>query len=164
VPAGVIATAATPVATTNKVAVVSALKPLACQEFIDQAKSGTYRGRQVIDPNLKYKQGNFTRQTTTEHPFWISIHNKKFDPVRFGIFDDGYYYEYALGKIWTDILKKASPGSRVLDVGYVALCCITLRYVTLRFYHYCALFYSVLLFCCVADPKSGGIFPTSLVL
>jgi hypothetical protein len=120
VSAGVLAAVATPVATTtNKVAVVSALKPISCQKFIDEAKRGTYRGRQVIDPNLK--KGRFTRQTTTEHPFWISIHNKQFDNVRWGIYENGWYYERALEKIWTDILREASPGSRVLDVGYVAL-------------------------------------------
>jgi hypothetical protein len=106
----------TPV-TTNKVAVVSALKAIACQEFIDEAKSGTYRGRQVIDPNLK--KGRFTRQTTTEHPFWISLHNKEFDKTRWYIYENGSYYERSLGKIWTDVLREASPGSRVLDVGYV---------------------------------------------
>jgi hypothetical protein len=103
--------------TTNKVAVVSALKAIACQEFIDEAKSGTYRGRQVIDPNLK--KGRFTRQTTTEHPFWISLHNKEFDKTRWYIYENGSYYERSLGNIWTDVLREASPGSRVLDVGYV---------------------------------------------
>jgi hypothetical protein len=147
---GVLAAIAAPVATTtNKVAVVSALKPIFCQEFIDEAKSGTYRGRQVIDPNLK--KGRFTRQTTTEHPFWISIHNKEFDNVRWGIYENGYYYERALGKIWTDILREASPGSRVLDVGYVAL-----RFTFLQLL--CSVLYHLLLFCCVADHSRAEFF------
>jgi hypothetical protein len=43
--------------------------------------------------------------------------------VRWGIYENGYYYERVLTKIWTNILTEASPGSRVLDVGYVALLC-----------------------------------------
>jgi hypothetical protein len=71
-----------PVATTNKkVGVLSAaLKPLACQEFIGEAKSGMYRGENFVDPNLEQ---SFIRQTITEHPFWISVHNKEFDRVRY---------------------------------------------------------------------------------
>jgi TolA-binding protein len=77
VPASVLAAIAAPVATTNKKAgVVSALKPLVCQEFIGEAKSGMYRGQNFIDPNLEQ---SFIRQTITEHPFWISVHNKEFD-------------------------------------------------------------------------------------
>jgi hypothetical protein len=113
------------------------LKPIACQELIDEVKkSGAYRDRKVIDPNLKH--GSFTRQTITEHPFWISVHNKEFDKTRWTIHKKGRYYEFALGKIWTNILRDASPGSRVLDVGYVAL-----RYVA--FLQFCLSF--VLLLC-----------------
>jgi hypothetical protein len=128
------ATVAAPAATaTNKVAVVSAsapLKPIACQELIDEVKkSGAYRNRKVIDPNLKH--GSFTRQTITEHPFWISVHNKEFDKTRWTIHAKGRYYEFALGKIWTNILREASPGSRVLDVGYVAFLQLCLSFVLL---------------------------------
>jgi hypothetical protein len=142
---------AAPVATTNKKAgVVSALKPLVCQEFIEETKSGMYRGKNFIDPNLEQ---SFIRQTTTERPFWISVHNKEFDTVSFGLFENGWYYEKVLAKIWTNILREASPGSRVLDVGYVAL-----RYVSTTCV-LCSTYYHVLLFCCVGDPRSGGIFP-----
>jgi hypothetical protein len=116
------AAVAAPVATTtktNKAAVASsALEPLACQEFLDKVKAGTYRDR-VKDPNLK--QGRFTRRTITEHPFWISVHHEMFDKTRWTIFKKGRYYEHSLAKIWTTILREASPGSRVLDVGYVTL-------------------------------------------
>jgi hypothetical protein len=128
-----VAVAAPAATATNKVAVVSAsapLKPIACQELIDEVKkSGAYRDRKVIDPNLKH--GSFTRQTITEHPFWISVHNKEFDKTRWTIHKKGRYYEFALGKIWTNILREASPGSRVLDVGYVAFLQLCLSFVLL---------------------------------
>jgi cell division protein FtsB len=102
----------TSVSTANK----SGLEPMACQDFIDRVKSGTYPVA-VKDPNMK--KGRFTRRTITEHPFWISVHHEKFDPTRWTIYQKGRYYEHSLGKIWTDILRQATPGSRVLDVGYV---------------------------------------------
>jgi cell division protein FtsB len=96
----------------------SGLEPIACQDFIDGVKAGTYKVA-VKDPNMK--KGRFTRRTITENPFWISVHHEKFDPTRWTIYQKGRYYEHSLAKIWTDILRQATPGSRVLDVGYVTI-------------------------------------------
>ena len=90
-----------------------AIRPLNCQEFLQQVHDKTYPV-EVLDPNVGT---NYTRMTITEHPFWISVHRHKFDRVRWGIYTDGRYYEKALEQVWSNILRNASPGARILDVG-----------------------------------------------
>jgi hypothetical protein len=110
------------------------IQPLACHDFLRQVHRGSYRipvnvhdpnhkneGYRVAvdDPNLK--KGHFKRQTTTEFPFTISLHHEAYDRRRWNIYKHGQYYQHARENIWTDILRKASPGARVIDIGYVTV-------------------------------------------
>jgi len=89
------------------------IEPLDCAQFVQQVHDKTYPVK-VNDPN---RGVNYTRMTTTEQPFSISVHKEEFDKTRWGIYKDGRYYEKALEKIWSNILKESGPGARVLDVG-----------------------------------------------
>jgi hypothetical protein len=108
------------------------IQPLRCQDFLRQVTYGSYRvpvnvhdpnhkkeGYRVTvkDPNLK--KGHFNRRTTTEFPFMISLHHEAYDRRRWNIYKHGQYYQHARANIWTDILKEASPGAHVIDIGYV---------------------------------------------
>jgi hypothetical protein len=122
------------------------IQPLACHDFLRQVHRGSYRipvnvhdpnhkneGYRVTveDPNLK--KGHFKRQTTTEFPFTISLHHEAYDRRRWNIYKHGQYYQHARANIWTDILKKARPGARVIDIGYVKKCnVICFAYIALR--------------------------------
>eukprot|EP00525_Craspedostauros_australis_P009140 CAMPEP_0198123710 /NCGR_PEP_ID=MMETSP1442-20131203/38165_1 /TAXON_ID= /ORGANISM="Craspedostauros australis, Strain CCMP3328" /LENGTH=336 /DNA_ID=CAMNT_0043782955 /DNA_START=238 /DNA_END=1248 /DNA_ORIENTATION=- len=58
------------------------------------------------------------RETTGEHPFWISLHSKEFDPGRWMIMERGQYYEFILEEIWEHLLSKANGDKlHVMDVG-----------------------------------------------
>jgi hypothetical protein len=111
------------------------IQPLYCHDFLRQVNLGSYRvPMNVHDPNHKkegyrvtvkdpngrkhnLEKGQFIRETITEFPFWISLHHEKFDHRRWNIYKHGQYYQRALEEIWTDILKEASPGARVIDIG-----------------------------------------------
>jgi hypothetical protein len=108
------------------------IQPLACNDFLHQVRYGSYRVPvNVHDPNHKRegyrvtvkdpneKKGVHRRQTTTEFPFFISLHHEQHDHRRWNIYKHGQYYQHAREEIWTDILKEASPGAHVIDVGYV---------------------------------------------
>jgi hypothetical protein len=115
------------------------IQPLACRDFLRQVKHGSYHfpfnvhdpnhkkeGYRVTvkDPNLK--KGVQSRRTTTEFPFFISLHHEAYDKRRWNIYKNGQYYQHAKEDIWIDILKEASPGAHVIDIGYVLLymlCC-----------------------------------------
>lgn len=56
-------------------------------------------------------------RTKTEHPFLIALHKQKHDKVRWDIVTYGRYYEWGLEDVWAKILKKALPGSHIVDVG-----------------------------------------------
>jgi hypothetical protein len=119
----------------SKVVVATAptmIQPLACHDFIRQVRGGSYRvpvnvhdpnhkneGYRVTvkDPNLK--SGPLSRLTTTEFPFHISLHHEEYDRRRWNIYKHGSYYQHAREQIWTDILRDASPGAHVIDIGYV---------------------------------------------
>jgi hypothetical protein len=105
---------------------VAGIDPIACSSFLESVRSETYP---VVfrDPNREhlpdgtFNQTNFTRMTLTENPFWISVHHRMADKVRWTMFKEGKYYEWALENLWRDVLKESGPGARVLDVGYVLL-------------------------------------------
>jgi hypothetical protein len=113
------------------------IQPLACADYLRQVHRGSYRfPMNVHDPNHKnegyrvtvkdpnVKKGHFKRLTTTEFPFTISLHHEAYDRRRWKIYQHGEYYQRARANILTDLLKEASPGARVIDIGYVMLCCL----------------------------------------
>jgi hypothetical protein len=118
-------TKATSSSDNNKVS-VAGIDPIACSSFLESVRKGTYP---VVfqDPNReqlpggKFNKTDFTRMTLTENPFWISVHHRMADKVRWTMYKEGKYYEWALEKLWSDVLKKSGPGARILDVGYVLL-------------------------------------------
>ena len=110
----------------------TSIQPLACADFLRQVHRGSYRiPINVHDPNHKNegyrvtvkdpneKKGHFKRLTTTEFPFTISLHHEAYDKRRWKIYQHGEYYQRARANILTDILKEASPGAHVIDIGYV---------------------------------------------
>jgi hypothetical protein len=118
------------------------IQPLVCHDFLRQVKYGSYRiplnvhdphhkkeGYRVTvrDPNLR--TGILRRRTTTEFPFTISLHHEEYDKSRWNIYKHGQYFQHAKETIWTDILKEASPGAHIIDIGYVimfAVCYVAL--------------------------------------
>jgi FkbM family methyltransferase len=66
------------------------------------------------DPN----QGEmFARWTTTNPPFFISVHNFHYDRLRKVVYETGKYYEDDIISIFIEILRDAPPNHRVVDVG-----------------------------------------------
>jgi FkbM family methyltransferase len=67
-------------------------------------------------------------RTDTMYPFLVSLHNQKFDPVRWDIYLYGRYYERALEELWGMLLllhptpqpvtnRQSSSPPHVVDVG-----------------------------------------------
>jgi FkbM family methyltransferase len=85
-------------------------RPVDCEHLL-------YRSRIIgttIDPN----DGEMlARWTTTNPPFFVSIHNFKYDLTRRDIYEKGEYYETQLSATFSTILKDAPANSRVVDVG-----------------------------------------------
>jgi len=89
-------------------------RPMDCHDFLKQ----TFEGKgPVEDPNHGQLFGRMTSPNETKHPFWINIHTKLFDPRRYEVWTEGYYYEKVLTGIFQDILEDAPANGRVLDVG-----------------------------------------------
>jgi hypothetical protein len=110
---------------------VAGIDPITCSSFLESVRSETYPVH-FRDPNREtlpdgtFNHTSFTRMTLTENPFWISVHHRMADRVRWTMYREGTYYEKALEKLWKGILKESGPGARILDVGYVLL--VTLVY------------------------------------
>lgn len=112
----VAATTTTDLSTFTIASTSTPVEPLACRDFLHQVKAHTYPVK-VQDPNIQ--RDTYILKTKTAHPFRMSFHHEVFDRPRWEIYKKGFYYEHTLEQIWTDILEKAEPGARVLDVGYV---------------------------------------------
>ena len=84
------------------------IEEVSCPMIFQQEKENTLNKNQGSPPLQKY--------TKTSPPFWISIHNKRFDPRRFVIFVEGLYYEGGITDLFHKILDKKVPGL-VLDIG-----------------------------------------------
>ena len=57
------------------------------------------------------------RWTVVERPFFVSVHNENYDPVRWSIMNFGYYYEAVLTNFFYEVLLNVPENPRVLDVG-----------------------------------------------
>jgi FkbM family methyltransferase len=83
--------------------------PVSCSRVLMQVRNG-----ETTDPN----QGKlYSRYTSASKPsFWVSVHNQKYDGVRYEIFEgSGHYYERSLSDAFTQVLS--GKQGRVLDVG-----------------------------------------------
>lgn len=87
-------------------------KPLDCQSFLKKARQPGIET--VEDPNNGILHG---KQVEIDPKFWISLHNKEFDDVRWHLMEFGLYYERALSEAFVEVLANSPPGSRVVDVG-----------------------------------------------
>ena len=58
----------------------------------------------------------FARRTTTEVPFWISVHDENYDKLQWSIMLKGSYYERMLTNVAMSHLNGVEP-SLVMDVG-----------------------------------------------
>jgi FkbM family methyltransferase len=70
--------------------------------------------------NENINQGQiYVRYTIEEPQFFISLHNKNYDKVRYKIMKNGFFYERALSDCFREVLSRSSKngGSRVLNVG-----------------------------------------------
>ena len=78
-----------------------------------------FRASSSNEPNL-FSQ-NHTMIPIDKSPsdttFYVSIHPKSYDNVRWFLFDKHRYYEYYTEHAWKDILQRAPQGARILDVG-----------------------------------------------
>lgn len=51
-------------------------------------------------------------------PFWITLHKRKFDPLRWiSIMENGDYYEHGISDIFAEILRDQTTKGTVIDVG-----------------------------------------------
>jgi Methyltransferase FkbM domain len=98
---------------------------LHCESLLRDARENRLDFR---DPNARQQPSSYQRRTRpakagddddggTSRTFWISLHVKAFDPVRWIIMTNGAYYEKTLEAIWRQVLKDSPSHSRVLDVG-----------------------------------------------
>jgi FkbM family methyltransferase len=83
--------------------------PVSCFDLLEEVKAGS-----IEDPNMGRVH---VRKTETNPPFYISLHNEEFDPLRWEIMTVGSYYETALTEAFQEILKTSPRDTRVIDVG-----------------------------------------------
>jgi len=86
--------------------------PVSCSKVLRNARTNS---NITLDPN----QGKlFARYTIDEPHFFISVHEKQYDKVRYKMFElDGTYYERALSNCFRQVLSASTSHKRVLDVG-----------------------------------------------
>jgi FkbM family methyltransferase len=83
--------------------------PVDCIHLMEQSQKS-----EIPDPN----HGELlARWTSTNPPFFISVHAFHYDKLRKVIYVTGQYYEQDLSHVFHQILKDAPPNSRVIDVG-----------------------------------------------
>ena len=116
-------TAATTKSTSNAVGyqpetVVATIPDTYREALVDCAKIRQQHA-DVEDPNadIAEREKYIAWTNRTMHPFYVSLHNFKFDSTRAVIKQRGRYYETVLQDRWGEILSKAPPDARVLDVG-----------------------------------------------
>ncbi|KAL7512219.1 hypothetical protein ACHAXN_009156 [Cyclotella atomus] len=81
------------------------------------AKIQTRNADGIFDPN-KGMDESPKRYTVTDPPFWISLHKKYFDNMRWvSIMDRGNYYETGITEQFHEILGNATVKGLVLDIG-----------------------------------------------
>jgi FkbM family methyltransferase len=97
--------------TSNNAVSINKYKAVSCPAMLSDTRA---EGSQVMDPNDGILYG---KQVELHPRFWVSLHNEEFDTTRWHIMKYGDYYETALSKAFVEVLKDASPGARVLDVG-----------------------------------------------
>lgn len=83
---------------------------VSCSRMLRDARSNV-----TFDPN----QGKLYSRYTVEDPhFYISVHERSYDKVRFEVFEtEGSYYERALTDCFRQVLLSSNNKKRVLDVG-----------------------------------------------
>lgn len=78
-----------------------------------------YEARRKKDSSNQGKL--FARYTSHEPQFFISLHNEKYDKVRYNIMEDGFFYEQALSECFREVLStrtsSKNDSAKVLDVG-----------------------------------------------
>jgi FkbM family methyltransferase len=98
----------------NNLAPLPGLQPLRCEQYLEDVYNGIIN---ISDPN-DFKVYARRIQGITDNPFWVAVHEEKFDSVRWGsIFVLGRYYESKMNQAFVDILRQSSPEARVIDVG-----------------------------------------------
>ena len=89
-----------------------------CSDIIAERDDAS--STRIHDPNKNMNEAErqqHARYTTTDPPFWISLHKKWFDGHRWGsIMVKGEYYETGITKQFKDALQ-GQPKGLVIDVG-----------------------------------------------
>jgi len=89
----------------------SFLSPIDCHRQIEN------RQNDPSDPNREADSSPFKEITKFQRNFFISLHNRHFDMMRWNsIYNTGEYYEKGLATQFEEILKDKPPGL-VMDVG-----------------------------------------------
>ena len=86
-------------------------QPISCDDL--------QRYNKTQDIHVRNNYSNHKKLTVTNPSFWISIHDKNVDFVRWPIMKNGYYYETGVTDMFEQILNhhSSSPSALVLDVG-----------------------------------------------
>ena len=86
-------------------------QPISCDDL--------QRYNKTQDIHVQNNYSNHKKLTVTNTTFWISIHDKNVDFVRWPIMKNGYYYETGVTDMFEQILNhhSSSPSALVLDVG-----------------------------------------------
>lgn len=93
---------------------ITAYDSVFCPVAIARRKNDTDVFR---DPNYKLTESP-KRHTITEPPFWISLHDRWFDLLRWNsIYNQGTYYEVGLTKLFDGILNNTESPGLVIDIG-----------------------------------------------
>jgi FkbM family methyltransferase len=86
-------------------------KPVDCAFFMKEVQQGHI----VEDPNNGQLMAKYTQENAV--PFWINVHNGKYDAPRLAVWETGKYYEQSLSAVFSKILDAAPANARVIDVG-----------------------------------------------
>lgn len=85
-------------------------KPFSCTKLLEEMRNNN-ETLLNLDPNNKLL---YARQSDFAPSFWISLHQKVVDQVRWVIYDTGRYYEKALSAAFEEVLAASPPNTRVL--------------------------------------------------
>ena len=101
-------------ATATSSAPLPGLQPIRCEQYLEDIYRGVIN---ISDPNGSKVYGRRI-DGMSGHPFWVSVHDKEFDKVRWGtVFIDGQYYERAMDEAFVNVLTRSPPEAIVVDVG-----------------------------------------------
>ena len=89
----------------------NAIEPISCSERLANRK------HDVTDPNKEYDESPKKYVNATDPQFWISLHDRHFDKMRWPIYNGHQFYEVGVTDQFKAILHSRERKGLVIDVG-----------------------------------------------